>query len=159
GLSSALGNRRKAAQLDRQARRLRDRFEKAFWCEELSCYAEALDGRKRPCRIRTSNAGHALFCGIATHERGLRMAKTLLSPALFPGWGVRTLGSGERRYNPMSYHDGSVWPHDNALLAAGLSRYGFKAEASRLLDGLFEAAMHFEMRRLPELFCGFARRA
>ena len=108
--------------------------------------------------MRTSNAGHALFTGIADPDRARRTADTLLSRDSFSGWGIRTIAQGEARYNPMSYHNGSVWPHDNALIALGLARYGFKAEAARVFAGLFDAAVHQEPRRLPELFCGFMRR-
>jgi glycogen debranching enzyme len=108
--------------------------------------------------VRSSNAGHALFSGIAKPERAARLVRTLMDPASFSGWGIRTLAAGEPRYNPMSYHNGSVWPHDNAMIAAGFSRYGFRAEAARVLDGMFAAAEHLELRRLPELFCGFPRR-
>jgi glycogen debranching enzyme len=142
-----------------RAEALRARFEEAFWCEEIASYALALDGAKKPCRVRTSNPGHCLYTGIASKERAARMADTLLSEDFFTGWGLRTVSTREARYNPMSYHDGSVWPHDNAIVAAGLSRYGFRHAASRLLGGLFDATLHFELHRTPELFCGFARRS
>jgi glycogen debranching enzyme len=149
---SAAGDRCQA-----RADRLRQAFDKAFFDEALGTYVLALDGAKKPCRIRTSNAGHALFTGIALPERAEAVARTLLSDASFSGWGVRTLGSDEARYNPMSYHNGSVWPHDNALIAAGLARYGFREEAARIFEGLFAASTYIDLRRLPELFCGFAR--
>jgi glycogen debranching enzyme len=117
----------------------------------------ALDGDKKPCRVRASNAGHALFSGIARPERAEAVVKTLTSNAFFSGWGVRTVAIGEARYNPMSYHNGSVWPHDNALIAAGFARYGFRREAARLFGGLFAASGYIDLRRLPELFCGFPR--
>src|SRR3954471_13147860 len=120
-------------------------------------YALALDGAKRPCRVRTSNAGHALFAGIVAPSRAASVTSALMGPAGFSGWGIRTLARGEARFNPMSYHNGSVWPHDNALIALGFSRYGFKAEVAKVFSGLFNAAAHQELRRLPELFCGFAR--
>jgi glycogen debranching enzyme len=148
----------RALALEEEARALAARFDAAFWQEDLGTYALALDGAKRPCRVRASNAGHALFAGIATPERAARLARTLLDPDGFSGWGVRTLARGEARYNPISYHNGSVWPHDNALVAMGLSRYGHKGEAARILDGLFHAATYMDLRRLPELFCGFPRR-
>ena len=109
-----------AARLDADAEALRQRFEDAFWCEEIGTYALALDGEKRPCRVRTSNAGHALFTGIATPDRARHVAASLMRPESFGGWGIRTLAHGEPRYNPMSYHNGSIWPHDNALIAIGL---------------------------------------
>jgi len=118
----------------------------------------ALDGHKRPCRVRTSNAGHALFTGIADPAQARRVAATLLDDLSFSGWGVRTLSAAERRYNPMAYHNGSVWPHDNALVAAGLGRYGFRAEAARILGALHDCARHLDLHRMPELLCGFKRR-
>jgi len=144
--------------LGKEAEILRERFEAAFWCEELGTYALALDGAKRPCRVRTSNAGHALFAGIAAPERAHRVASTLMSPASFSGWGIRTVAYGEARYNPMSYHNGSIWPHDNAMIALGMARYGLKEQAAQICKALFEVATHQELRRLPELFCGFPRR-
>ena len=147
-----------ATELSDQAEKLRLRFEAAFWCDDIGTYALALDGVKRPCHVRTSNAGHALFTGIAAPDRARRTAATLMSPDGFSGLGIRTLARGEPRYNPMSYHNGSVWPHDNALIAMGFARYGLKAEAARVFEGLFDAATHQELRRLPELFCGFIRR-
>ena len=146
-----------AVALDRQAEQLRERFEAAFWCEEIATYALALDGEKRPCRVRTSNAGHALFAGIAAPERAQRVAAGLLGKDFFAGWGIRTVGAQEARYNPMSYHNGSVWPHDNAVIALGFDRYGFKAGALQVLTGLFGASTYIDLQRLPELFCGFER--
>ncbi len=108
--------------------------------------------------MQASNHGHLLFCGIVAPERAALVARQLLGPGSFSGWGIRTLSTGEARFNPMSYHNGSVWPHDNALIALGLARHGLKADAARVLSGLFDAAAHQEMRRLPELFCGFERR-
>ena len=134
------------------------RFESAFWDEELGTYVLALDGDKKPCRVRTSNAGHALFTGIVGAARAKATADTLLGSAFFSGWGVRTVAAGEARYNPISYHNGSIWPHDNALIAAGLRRYGMGDKVVRIFDGLTEAAARMDQRRLPELFCGFARR-
>jgi glycogen debranching enzyme len=146
------------ADLRAQAESLQRRFEATFWCEELGTYALALDGEKRLCRVRTSNPGHCLYTGVVSPERARRVAATLLDPASFSGWGVRTVAATELRYNPMSYHNGSVWPHDNALLAAGLARYGQPTEAARIMEGLFEASRWFDLHRLPELFCGFHRR-
>ena len=113
---------------------------------------------KQPCRVLSSNAGHALFAGIASPERAARLARLLTGRSFFSGWGVRTIAAGEARYNPMSYHNGSVWPHDNALIALGLARYGHKEEVLKIFRGLTEAAIYDEFRRLPELFCGFSRR-
>ena len=137
---------------------LKERFEEAFWCEDLSTYALALDGKKRPCRIKTSNAGHCLYTGIASDEHAKRLAETLMSDEMFSGWGIRTLADSERRYNPMSYHNGSVWPHDNAMIAVGLARYGLKAEVDKVMTGLFDVSLVLDFHRLPELFCGFVRR-
>ncbi len=140
-----------------RAEQLRRRFDEAFFDEQMGTYALALDGQKKPCRVRASNAGHALFTGIAYEHRAPAVANLLTSPSFFSGWGIRTLAAGEPRYNPMSYHNGSVWPHDNALIAIGLARYGLRREAVRLLDAMFAASVHFDLRRLPELFCGFPR--
>jgi glycogen debranching enzyme len=157
-LASLLGYTARAEELRRQAQALQERFEEAFWCEELGTYALALDGHKRPCRVRSSNAGHALFTGIATPAHAQRVAETLLTDDAFSGWGIRTIAVSERRYNPMSYHNGSVWPHDNALITAGLARYGFKEAVLKVLTGLFDASIFTDLHRLPELFCGFTRR-
>ena len=148
-----------AEHLSQQASALKEGFEQAFWVEELGSYAFALDGNKRQCRVAVSNPGHCLFTRIACPERAKRVAEGLMGEHLFSGWGVRTVGSREARYNPMSYHNGSVWPHDNALIALGLAHYGFTSHALRLLESMFEASLHFEFQRLPELFCGFRRRA
>lgn len=142
----------------REAEAMRQRFEDRFWLEELGCYALALDGRKQPCRVLSSNAGHALFAGIASPERAARLARLFTGKAFFSGWGVRTIASGQARYNPMSYHNGSVWPHDNALIAMGLARYGHRDAVLKIFQGQIEAALYDEFRRLPELFCGFSRR-
>jgi glycogen debranching enzyme len=157
-LAERLGHDGVAAQLRGRAADLRQRFDEAFWDEELGTYALALDGRKRPCRVKASNAGHALMSGIALPERAERVGRTLLSDASFSGWGIRTVAAGEARYNPISYHNGSIWPHDNAMVAMGLSRYGQHDAAARILASVFDASRHFELARLPELFCGFTRR-
>jgi glycogen debranching enzyme len=157
-LARALGDEAMAASLDEAAERLRQNFEAAFWCEELGTYAIALDGAKRPCRVIASNAGHALLTGIAAPERAARVADTLMRVGSFSGWGIRTVAMSAARYSPISYHNGSVWPHDNAMIALGLARYGFKDPVQRISSGLFNAASFWEPRRLPELFCGFARR-
>jgi glycogen debranching enzyme len=146
-----------AQRLEAEAQRLAERFEEAFWCEELGTYALALDGAKQPCKVRTSNAGQLLFTGIAREDRARKVAADLMRPHFFTGWGIRTVARGEARYNPMSYHDGSIWPHDNALIALGLARYGLKHSVEHLFKGLFDAASYMDLRRLPELFCGFQR--
>jgi glycogen debranching enzyme len=152
-----LGLDEKAGQLLTEAQALAARFEQAFWCEELGTYALALDGAKQPCKVRTSNAGQLLFTGIAREDRARKVAADLMRPHFFTGWGIRTVARGEARYNPMSYHDGSIWPHDNALIALGLARYGLKHSVEHLFKGLFDAASYMDLRRLPELFCGFQR--
>ncbi|HEV3004495.1 MAG TPA: amylo-alpha-1,6-glucosidase, partial [Pirellulales bacterium] len=157
-LAAALDKQTDAAELARQAEQLRLNFERDFWCDELGTYALALDGDKNPCRVRSSNAGHCLYTGIVHAERARRVAATLLSDDSFSGWGIRTIAAGEPRFNPMSYHNGSVWPHDNALIAKGLARYGLKQEAMRILSGMFDASLFVDLYRLPELVCGFRRR-
>lgn len=148
-------------QVERQRHRaqaLRERFEAELWLEDLGCYAMALDGSGRPCRIRTSNAGHALAAGIASPARARRVADTLLEPDMFSGWGIRTLSSESLRYNPASYHHGSVWPHDNGIIAEGFRRFGMTGRAAQLLRTFMEASARLELHRLPELICGFERR-
>jgi glycogen debranching enzyme len=157
-LAAVLGLPDRVEQLSRQARELQEKFQRAFWCEDLGTYALALDGDKRPCRVCASNAGHCLLTEIASPEHAPRVAATLLGKSGFSGWGVRTLADSEARYNPMSYHNGSVWPHDNALIAEGLARYGLKEGALQILEGLFDASLFLDLHRLPELFCGFPRR-
>jgi glycogen debranching enzyme len=158
-IADARGEAGKAVQLRADAEQLRSQFVDAFWLEELGTFALALDGRKDPCRVLSSNAGQLLLTGIVPERHAERLVRTIMSASLYSGWGVRTLGSGERRYNPMSYHNGSIWPHDTALIGMGMAQYGFRMEAMRLLTGLFEAAMYMPLRRMPELFCGFSRRA
>jgi glycogen debranching enzyme len=140
-----------------RAEELRRLFDQAFFDEALGSYVLALDGDKRPCRVRSSNAGHALLTGIARPDRAEAVVRDLMQPSFFTGWGIRTIATTEARYNPMSYHNGSVWPHDNALIAQGMARYGYRAEAARILGGLFEASTYIDLKRLPELFCGFPR--
>ena len=147
----------KARKLNAEAELLAERFEEAFWCDELGTYALALDGAKQPCKVRTSNAGQLLFSGIVREDRARLVAADLMRPHFFTGWGIRTVARGEARYNPMSYHDGSIWPHDNALIALGFAHYGLKQSVEHLFKGLFDAATYMDLRRLPELFCGFRR--
>ena len=156
-LAQRLGHVATAQRLGRQAEELRRRFNEVFWSDELGTFALALDGDKRPCLVRASNAGHALFTGIAWPSYAARCARTLLAPPSFSGWGIRTLAEGEARYNPMSYHNGSIWPHDNALIALGLARYRLTDQLLRLTTGLFNASIFMDLHRLPELFCGFPR--
>ncbi|MDP2345166.1 MAG: glycogen debranching N-terminal domain-containing protein [Deltaproteobacteria bacterium] len=156
-LARQFGETSFADEQDRLAEALRVRFESAFWSDELGCYGLALDRDKRLCGVRTSNAGHTLWSGIASVEHARTIATRLLDDDSFSGWGVRTVARGESRYNPMSYHNGSVWPHDNAIIAAGLARYGHKHEVVRIFSALFDVTRHVDLQRLPELFCGFPR--
>jgi glycogen debranching enzyme len=155
--AARLGKIDMAQKLEAEAQRLAERFEQAFWCDELGTYALALDGAKQPCRVRTSNAGQLLFSGMVREDRARMVAADLMRPHFFTGWGIRTVALGEPRYNPMSYHDGSIWPHDNALIALGFARYGLKHSVAHLFKALFDAATYMDLRRLPELFCGFRR--
>jgi glycogen debranching enzyme len=156
-LAAALGMEARAEQLQSQSEALKERFEDKFWCEELSVYALALDGEKQPCRVVSSNSGQVLLTGIADPARASRVAQTLLEAKCFSGWGIRTLALSEPHYNPMSYHNGSVWPHDNGLIALGLARYGQKQAVTQIFGAVFDAASYMDLRRLPELFCGFPR--
>jgi glycogen debranching enzyme len=156
-ISRRLGLTDGSAALEIKAEALRAQFDLHFFDDELGTYVLALDGSKKPCRVRSSNAGHALLTGIAYPERAASVVKTMMAAPSFCGWGVRTIASSEARYNPMSYHNGSVWPHDNALVAAGMSRYGYRNEASRIFEGLFAASTYVDLRRLPELFCGLSK--
>jgi len=157
-IAHQLGHADEAAQQTAKAESLREKFEKSFWCETLGTYALALDGAGKPCRVRASNAGHVLLTGIASPDRASRVAESLMEGRIFNGWGVRTLAAGEQRFNPMAYHNGSVWPHDNALIAIGLARYDYKLPAEKIFCGLYDASLYMDLRRLPELFCGFGRR-
>ena len=157
-LTRLLGNVAQACDLEVQAEALRTSFEEQFWCEDLGIYALALDGRKRPCRVRASNAGHCLYTGIASPERARRVAGTLMSVEFFTGWGIRTVASNEARYNPLSYHNGSIWPHDNSIIASGMAKYGCRKEAGQLLLALLDLSSEVDLQRLPELFCGLRRR-
>ena len=157
-LADVLGHFSRATELRRRAEKLRQAFEDHFWDEELGTYVIALDGNKQPCRVVSSNAGHALFAGIASEERAARVAETLLDESSFSGWGIRTIAASTSRYNPMSYHNGSIWPHDNALIADGLSRYGHQDKAAVVMQSMFDASIFMENHRMPELFCGFPRR-
>jgi glycogen debranching enzyme len=150
------GERDAAAHWSARAESLRIAVEHRFWMPERNFYGIAIDGDGALCRVRASNPGHLLYVGLPSPERAALASAQLMSAAFSTGWGVRTLAEGEARYNPMSYHNGSVWPHDTALCAAGIARQGDRRDCVRLLRAIFETATHFEMR-LPELFCGFAR--
>lgn len=138
---------------------MRQRFSSHFWDEDRGYVHLALDGKDRPARVLSSDAGHCLTTGIVSPAQANAIARRLFSKELFSGWGIRTLGNSEKRYNPMSYHNGSVWPHDNAFIAMGLHYYGLKPQVIKLTSALFEASMFFPLQRLPELYCGFERRA
>jgi glycogen debranching enzyme len=157
-LASRRGDQALEQRWRESAGKLRVAVEDRFWMPEASFYAIALDGEGKPCRVRASNAGHLLYTGLPSAERAQHVSEQLLSAVLDSGWGVRTLCDRAARFNPMSYHNGSVWPHDSGLCAAGIARYGDRAGIRHLIDEIFGAAHHFGMR-LPELFCGFARAA
>jgi glycogen debranching enzyme len=157
-MAAALGETALAQRLSQEADLLQRRFQSAFWCDDLGTYALALDGQKQRCEVLSSNPGHCLWSGIAAPEHAQRMIDGLMGPDFFSGWGIRTIAQAQPRYNPMSYHNGSIWPHDNALAAVGMAHYGRNEEAVRLLASLFDASLHFDLHRLPELFCGFPRR-
>ncbi|WP_423147827.1 glycogen debranching N-terminal domain-containing protein [Rubrolithibacter danxiaensis] len=146
-------------QLLEDAETLKKNFNAKFWDDELSCFVLALDGQKRPCRVISSNAGHCLFTQIADEDKAKKLADVLLGSDMFSGWGIRTLSANEERYNPMSYHNGSIWPHDNALIAYGLSLYGFQDHVLKIMKAIFEASLFIELQRMPELYCGFNRKA
>lgn len=156
-LAREIGFAAMASTLEHEAAMLQEQFENVFWSDELSTYVLALDGDKRRCMVRASNAGHTLFTGIASPERAAKVADLLMGHGFLTGWGIRTIAESEARYNPMSYHNGSVWPHDNALIALGLARYGFTDHVQKLFGSLFDATLYMDLRRLPELFCGFRR--
>ncbi len=156
-LAGRLGSPDESATWRAKAEHLRLAVENRFWLDDLGTYAEALDGRGKACRIRTSNPGHLLYCRLPTAERAAEVSRLLTGPRFNSGWGIRTLAAGESRYNPMSYHNGSTWPHDTAICAAGMSNYGERDSVVGLLSNSFEAAVKYEMR-LPELMGGFERR-
>jgi glycogen debranching enzyme len=157
-LAETLGLKELATDQRLKAADLKENFDQAFWLPDLGLYALALDGAKKPCRVASSNAGQCLFTGIVKEERLEALVRSIMRPESFCGWGVRTIASDMIRYNPMSYHNGSIWPHDSALIALGLAERGFKAEAGRIFNGLFHASTYMELRRMPEVFCGFERR-
>ncbi len=153
----ALGAGERAAMLRQQAEELQQRFETAFWLEEEGTYCFGLDAHKQPIRTVVSNAGHCLWSGIARPERAARVVQRLLQEDMSSGWGIRTLSASHRCYNPHSYHRGSVWPHDNGIIAAGFRRYGFAREAGQLARGIWEATAYLDLYRLPELYAGLPR--
>ena len=157
-IARSLGEMPRAIALVEAAQELQAKFNNDFWCADIESFALALDGNKDPCRVRTSNPGHCLYTGIAHAERGRQVIAGFGDEQFFSGWGVRTVAESELRFNPMSYHNGAIWPHDNSLIAAGAARYDDKSFALRILNAQFQAARQFDLLRLPELFCGFRRR-
>ena len=153
----ALGDSPWADRLRAEASELRAAFNEAFWDPDEGFFALALDGRKNQVRSVTSNPAHCLYCGIVDDDKAAMVAERLMAADMFSGWGIRTLSGSSPAYNPMSYHNGSIWPHDNAIAAAGLKRYGFDAATNRIAAGLFDVASDARDFRLPELFCGFQR--
>jgi glycogen debranching enzyme len=156
-LFDALGESETAAGLRASAEHLRQKFENTFWCDDLDFYALGLDPLKLPIKSLASNPGHCLWSGIVSADRAVRVAQRFLQADFWSGWGIRTLSATHPAYNPYSYHRGSIWPHDNALIAAGFKRYGFADECARVARDMFEAASFFEGYRLPELYAGLAR--
>jgi glycogen debranching enzyme len=155
----ALGRSDQAVVLRAEAGTLRARFNERFWIDSEQYFAEALDGEKRQVASVTSNPAHGLYCDVVEADRAQLLARRLLAPDMFSGWGIRTMSKSSVAYNPMSYHNGSIWPHDNALIGAGLKRYGHGRATNRLATALFDMAVTVDDLRLPELFCGFTRRS
>jgi glycogen debranching enzyme len=153
-----LGEEERAHRLLSEAELLKRNFHERFWDSQIDCYALALDGRKNPCSVRTSNAGHALFSGIAESHAAAALVRTLFQPDMFSGWGVRTVSTKEVQYNPLSYHNGSIWPHDTAMIAYGLAQYGYQNRSAHILATMLEASSFIPLQRMPELYCGFERR-
>jgi glycogen debranching enzyme len=156
-LADAFGHPDTARVLREHAAQLQERVERDFWMDDQRFYALALDGEGAPCAVITSNPGHCLWAGLVTPDRARLVARHLMRDDMFSGWGLRTLATGEHHYNPMSYHNGSVWPHDTALVAAGFHRYLLHDEFLTLCTGLYDAVAHYGELRMPELFCGFPR--
>jgi len=146
-----------AARLAAEAATLQERFNRDFWIEDVGFYAQALDGHKRPIPTVTSNPGHCLYTGLIDEAHRDRVVQRLLGPDMEGGWGIRTVSATDPRFNPMSYHNGSVWPHDNGIIAAGMMRHGYPHGALQVIGEIMDAALHFRYLRLPELYCGFSR--
>jgi glycogen debranching enzyme len=158
-LARVMGEEELSWELQLKAESFKKAFNEKFWDESLGCFVLALDGAKRPCRVISSNAGHCFFTKIVDDDKAKTLADTLLGPEMFSGWGIRTLSSRERKFNPMSYHNGSIWPHDNALIAYGLSLYGFYEHVLNIIEVIFQGSLYINLQRLPELYCGFERRS
>lgn len=154
----SLGRWEDAQRLRVEAARLKRRYNDTFWLESERYFAAALDADKRPIRTTMSNPGHGLYCEIVDEDKAAAVVRRLFAPDMFSGWGIRTMSKASLSYNPMSYHNGSVWPHDNAIIAAGMKRHGFARATNRIATALFDAAVQADTLRLPELFCGFTRR-
>ena len=152
------GDQQIAKQLRDEARELRTRFNRTFWLNDKGTYALALQGGTKPCDVVSSNPGQALWTEIVDPEKAESTVRQLMSEKMFSGWGIRALSSAERRFNPVGYHLGTVWPHDNSFIAAGFRNYGFNDEARHVFAGILNAARNFEHFRLPEVFCGFSRK-
>ena len=157
-LASVLGKKEKAKKWKKEAKKLKKNFNELFWSADKDIFYLALDSNKKPCNVKASNAGQCLFTEIAHVAKAKKVARAMLGDDMFSGWGIKTLSSKEIRHNPMSYHNGSVWPHDNALMAYGFSKYGLIKPVEKVLRGMFETSMFEKDQRLPELFCGFKRR-
>jgi glycogen debranching enzyme len=157
-LLRAFGDAATADRLKREAAEMAKRFEKAYWMPSRGFYALALDGEKRQVQVVTSNPGHLLFTRMLAQERARTVTQRFMRPDMFSGWGWRTLSQEEKVFNPLSYHRGSVWPHDNSIVAHGMALYEFREPATRIFESLFQAALDFRDYRLPELFCGLERR-
>ena len=153
---SKLGNQEEASRLKAEAAKLQEAFEKEFWMSDQEFYAIALDGGKKQVGTITSNPGHVLYSEMLAEDRAEKVSSTLTSGKMFSGFGIRTMGEGEAGYNPMSYHDGSIWPHDNSMILLGMSKLGFSEDAKKVMSGLIQASRYFEYDRLPELFCGYS---
>lgn len=153
-----LGEKNRAKKLEREAQGLKKRFNRDFWMEERKYFAFGLDYQKKQIASITSNPGHCLYSGIVNQDKSEAVVKKLLSDEMFNGWGIRTMGKNETGYNPASYHNGSIWPHDNSIIINGLIRYNYHGEAIKVIDGLIKASQYFKYSRLPELFCGFGRK-
>jgi glycogen debranching enzyme len=157
GLLLSRGDKANSIRLATEAQILKERFNEDFWMPSKGFYAQALDGSKRPVPSISSNPGHALYCGIADEDKAARVVERLMAPDMLSGWGIRCLSTHEPHFNPMSYHNGSIWPHDNGIIAAGMRRYGFHEEAAEVMKQVVEAGTRFHLFRMPELYCGFAR--